>query len=377
MKVVLGKIFLLGLSIIIIVILLIYFTTLKVNLKDYINYVLNLKSTIMNEKLIGLTNANTIYNLPNLIIKTNNPDIERLLDCKGKLKFMGNYTEDDAKLKNYRDVCKHTCGGSASLLLVENDKDYVYENKFVEPGVYCTVGQKECNTNTGYVVATVNSTTCISKYPRMFGGPKASTIIACSDSLHPSTGSILWDYANNEEVDPTTVLMTHEDELLPDGQYRFRCKFNETDNGNPYIPHPLDRFHPIKDKCNDSIYRADYSVHALVNEHGWSCDCGDFDVTRVKHLDKNNDKSICTSCFWEKLNDANYQIPYICYNENSPYSYTKNNVPCIEYKDSGNSCTTVLLNVKVSDDYEYAINTKKEGEIQTSDLATNYVVYKN
>ncbi|UBZ25599.1 PIF-2 [Carcinus maenas nudivirus] len=372
----LGKYYLLGLSMIIIVILIIYFVVLKVNPTEYFNYLLKLNSNVMNEKLMQLNNANTLYNLPNVTLQTNNTDIDNLVDCKNKIKYIGSYTDNNATLDTYRNLCKNTCGGAGELIMAQTDTDYVYNNEFVKAGIYCTVDPVPCNMNTGYAVATVNSVKCNSKYPKMFGGPSASNIIACNDEKYPSTGSVLWDYANNEKVDPLTVVMTDEDEKLPDGSYRFRCKFNETLNGNPYIEHPLDRFHPITDKCNDMIYKADYSVHANITETDWSCDCGDFDVTRVKHLDENDTKSICTSCYRSKNNNI-YKIPYICFKEQSPYSLPKINQPCIEYDTPGNSCNTIDLKIDLSSETRHFINTKVDGEIKDSEIDTYYQVYNN
>ncbi|QBB28614.1 Pif-2 [Homarus gammarus nudivirus] len=370
----LGKYYLLILSIIIIVILLLYFVLLKVDPAEYTKYLVKLNSTAMNRKLLALNNANTIYNLPNITLQTNNTDLDNLIDCKNTLKYLGPYVED--ALKTYDNLCKSSCGGSGELLVVKTDRDYVYDNEFVKVGVYCTVDPKPCNLNTGYVAATINSNMCLSRYPRMFGGATAASIIACSDEKNPSTGSVLWDYANNEAVDPTTIVMTHEDETLPDGSYRFRCKYNETSNGNPFIPHPVDRLHPIKDKCNDSIYRADYSVHANVTDTGWTCECGDFSTTRVKHLNAGDPQSICTSCFREVRDGNMFKVPYICYNKDSPYLYAKHNQPCISYDRHGNSCDAVELKIDVIDREKLFINTKLPN-LDENELSTKYEVYRH
>lgn len=372
----LGKYYLLTMSIIIITILIIYFLTLKINPKEYFDYVLQLKSDVMNETLMQLKNANTISNLPKLIIESGNVDINNLTDCTHKIKYLGDFTTNSDTLDSYRTVCKNTCGGAGQLLVVEGENDYVFQNEFVKPGVYCTVEPPNCNMNTGYIVATINSSKCVSKYPRLFGGESASTIIACNDEKHPSTGSILWDYSNNEPVDPKTVLMTHENETLPDGSYRFRCKYNETQNKNPYIAHPVDRFHPIVDKCNDTIYAASYAVHANVTSTGWECDCGNFDETRVKHLDESNPKSTCTSCFREITGDK-FSLPYICFRESSPYTMPKNYQPCLEYSGNGNFCSTMDLKVLASNSKELFINTPMSNVIPESILDTRHRVYTN
>lgn len=351
---------------------------LKVNPDLYFKYLLELKASVLNENLLQLQNANTIYNLPDVVVSTNNEDLESLINCKNVLKYLGPPTTDQNLLKNYTTQCKNTCGGAGDLLFVENENDYVYDNKFVTVGVYCTVEPISCNHNTGYVIATINSQVCKSKYPRLFGGKSASEIIACNDEQYPNTGSTLWDFANNEKVDPITVLMTHEDELLPDGSYRFRCKYNETPNLNPFIAHPLDRFHPIVDKCNNTLYAASYQVHARVTDTGWECDCGNFNDTRVKHLDESDPKSICTSCFREVKDDI-YTTPFICFKESSPYTMPQEYTPCIEYKNKGVFCSTTALKINTASDIksQLFINTSMYGQIDPTKLETRYRIYKH
>ncbi len=368
----LGKYYLLVLSVIIMLILIIYFVILKVDPTKYLTYLRNLHADSQNKTLMDLNNANTVSNLPNITLQTNNSDIDNLTNCKNNLKYLGPI--DETKFESYRSVCKLSCGGSGELLIIEGPKDYIINNVFVNPGVYCTVDPPPCNTNTGYIIATANSTTCRSKYPRMFGGPNATDIVACNNQKHPSTGSILWDYANNEPVQPALVNMLNEDELLDDGSYRFRCKFKETKMENPYISHPIDRLHPIEDVCNKTIYRADYSVHADVDDKGWSCDCGDFTTTRVSHLDKSDPKSTCTSCFYDKKNNI-YTIPYLCFNENSTFTLPKNYLPCIEYKSKGSACEKLVLeatNPPTED--KFVFTTPETIELEDSVLTTSYIV---
>lgn len=193
----LGKYYLLCLSIVIIVVLVCYFNALKVDFSSYSKYLRKLNASILNDSLLALQNANTIGNLPDVVLNTTNDNLNNMANCKDKLKHMGSYTEDKETLKNYSNLCKTSCGGAGELLLIKNNEDYVFNNEFVNPGVYCTVQPHPCNMNTGYVIASINSVVCRSKYPRLFGGPSASTTVACNDEHYPSTGSVLWDASNN------------------------------------------------------------------------------------------------------------------------------------------------------------------------------------
>lgn len=373
-----GSTYLLVMSIIICFILIFYFATLKIDLSSYLSYVAKLTADSTNSVLVDLLNANTLGNLPNVTIESNNNDINNLINCKEKIQYIGEI--DESKMSNYRDNCKNKCGAAGELLIIEPGQEYIENDVILESGVYCSLAPVKCNLETGYVLATVNSKTCRTKYPSLFGGDTASTIVACNNEKYPSTGSILWDYLNNEAVNPFKVLLAHEDETLPDGSYRFRCKYNETKDGNPFIPHPLDRFQPLVDPCNATITRASYSVHANVGTNSWSCDCGDFSETRVKHLDSSNPKSTCTSCYYEKNNDE-YKIPYICFNKNSNYKTPLEYQPALTYSTTGNMCDSLKINFKkytntemITNDTDLGNDTKPYLSIITPDGIDDSVV---
>ncbi|UBZ25493.1 PIF-2 [Crangon crangon nudivirus] len=343
----LGSLYLLVLSLVVCAIILYSFTFLKVDVSEYTKYVQETTTEFLNQDIVNLTMANTLSNLPHINIVTNNSDIEQLQLCKDNILYMGPVVDNEEVYSKYRATCKFQCGAQGDLISVTKDQEFYYNNKAIAEGVWCALAPQPCNMNTGYVQATVNSTVCRTKYPALFGGPVASNIIACNDENYIATGSVLWDYANNEAVDPVTIVMTDEQEQLPDGSYRFRCKYNETVMGNKYIAHPLDRFHPIPDPCNNTIYRADYSVGVKYADNTWHCDCGDSSITRVKNLDSLDPKSTCTSCFKDRTNDQ-FKVPYICFNTSSIYSMPKDHPPCIDSFDAkgGNSCASITLNVK-------------------------------
>ena len=230
-------------------------------------------------------------------------------------------------------------------------------------GSWCVIDSVPCNTKTGYVVATVNSTLCKSKYPNMFGGPSATTVVACNNEYYPATGSILWDNLRNEAVDPLTINMAREDEMLSDGTYRFSCKYNEDINGNNYIPHPLNRFHPIRDPCKNTIYKASVDVKAVVTPMDWFCDCGNYAKTRVKNLDQENLKSTCTSCIKTVDPSTNtITVPFNCFNLNSSYKAAREMLPCISSKftEHGNLCLTMDLHIKEVLDSNFSLKGIKD-----------------
>ncbi|QLI62369.1 PIF-2 [Dikerogammarus haemobaphes nudivirus] len=353
----LGWWYMVVLSLIIIFIIIFYFSLFNIDISEYSKYVLNLKSDVYNKPLLELLTGNTLVNLPNVIINTDTEYINNLQKCKNGAIYLGPDNGTD-----YSYLCKSSCGGVGELMTLGDSDEYYQDGEKLDSGVYCILNPPKCNMNTSYVVATVNSTICKSKYPNMFGGPTGGEIIACNNEKYPATGSELWDYANNEVVVPTTVVMTHEDERLDNGDYRFQCKFNETGMGNPYIPNPMNRFHPLTDKCNSTIYRASYDVHANVTDDAWNCECGDFSETRVKHLDANNPKSICTSCYFEEvITDLTKvlrkaKIPYLCFNQSSVWSDALKMPPCLDLPEQGNRCETFEVEYrkdKIEEDVPY------------------------
>lgn len=368
-------------SIVLIFIIIFYFSLFDIDVSKYTEYVLKLQTDIYNKPLVQLLMGNTLINLPNVVIETNNDYINNLQDCKKKAIYMGPDNGSD-----YLNKCKFACGGVGSLYTIETDDEYYQEGALLEPGIYCILNPPQCNLNTSFVISTVNSTVCRSKYPNMFGGETGGIITACNDEKYPATGSVLWDYANNEQVFPTTVNMTHEDEKLTDGSYRFRCKYTETGTGNPYIANPISRFHPIEDMCNRTIYRASYDVHSVVDSDGWYCECGDYTTTRVKHLVENDIKSLCTSCFNEvltinaSLNHKKAKIPYLCFNQESSWKLAIDLPPCLDLPEHGNACGVyeqefIARKFEVDDDYhfagEYGLHTKDFLTIEfPSDLNT-------
>lgn len=347
--VVIGRMFMLALSMFLIFFVIYYFAMANVNVSDYFSYVYKTNLALINEKLAKLMNADSIVNLPNVHIHTTDVALNSLQKCKNGPIFIGKL--DPANTQLYSKTCIETCGSQAKLIEITSNFDEYYSNgQKLSLGVWCGVNKTECNTHTGYVVATVNSVACRSKYPNMFGGINATKVIACNNEEYPSSGSVLYDYLNDQPVDPFTVDMTSEDELLDDGSYRFRCKFTKDANNNPYIEHPLNRFHPMRDYCKNTILSAHPSVGAKVTDTGWFCDCGDFNVTRVRNKIFNNPKSTCSMCLNSIDHTTNkYTFSFDCFNRNSPYYSVLSNIPCSSstfVKQGENMCENSSLYIK-------------------------------
>ena len=340
----LGGLFLVVISIIIIFVIIYFFTLATIDVQGYWDYVAKLNLQLLNQNIASLLNGNALVNLPNINLVTNNPEIEEQQNCRNGAIYMGPADGDD-----YTQQCFNTCGNQGQLIEISDNDEYYSNGLKLNVGIWCVIQRAECNMKTGYVVATVNSVLCRTKYPNLFGGVNAAVITACNNEAFPSTGSVLWDYLRNEAVNPLTIQMTDEDEQLPDGSYRFQCKYSDDEFGNQYIPHPLNRFHPMRDLCNKTILQAARSVGVKITNKSWYCDCGDFDITRVKNQDPNDPQSTCTSCY---LNidpvTKTYQAPYRCTTLAAPYNMVTTDLPCNPYKFTrpGNLCDQLTLKIQ-------------------------------
>lgn len=283
--------------------------------------------------LSTLLNGSGINNIPSLVISSTNKEVEDANRCaQGPIYFGETATIDD---------CVKKCMSSKAHNLIVADNNTFYQNLQLKPGAYCTMGPRpECNTNTTRAMLTINSVTCVSKYPSMFGGELGNLIVACNNSQYKHPKNILWDFLENEIVNPYTTLITEEDEILGDGNYRFRCKYDGVDqNANKYIEHPINRFHPIRDYCKQYLYAAHPDVkmeyHTAEGKKYIECNCGDFEDTRVKNIDPLDKSSPCSSHIKTKTTTEHLDttfvkasIPYECFTINSPITDITKKFPC-------------------------------------------------
>jgi len=314
--------------------LIFFMLSLRVDTSAYFDYVLKLNAQLENEAVANLINGNSLVNLPNITFITNNPEIQQQVNCQNGAIYLG---PNDGS--NYIGACKSQCGGAGNLIVIETEADeYFVNGTKLGVGVWCSVQPLPCNLKTGYVVASLNSYVCRPKYPNMFGGPTASNIIACNNENYSATGSQLWDYKFNVAVDPSSVIMSNEDEKLSDGTFRFRCKFGKDTNRNPYVENPLNRFHPMRNWCNKTVPAAhpDVKLRVTTSPDTWLCDCGDYRITNVKNADPDNPQSTCSACIYEltgdlqeeRFNGAEITFPRTCFNINSPYTQVFTDLPC-------------------------------------------------
>lgn len=331
---------------------ILYFLTLKVDNKKYFNYINRYNLQLGNESLSKLLNADPLGNLPTVTVSSTNTELNKYKDCLSEpLLLSSEYTANN----NDEARCTTMCGADAKVVQIEDEShEYYYKSKKLKPGNYCVIEPESvlCNLRTGYVIANgLGSAVCKSKFPNLFGGENASVIVACNDEDYPTTGALLWDRAKNAPVDPSNVVMTHEDETLSDGStFRFVCKYNDDVYRNKMLPHPSNRFHPIRDPCLRNVFSAHRDAHAVINlKRGfWRCKCGNPIETRLSKRDEKNPKAECTSCV-DKIEKENkkYTITkmYDCFTVNSKLSDTVNKMPCNAeaFIRRGTTCDAIQL----------------------------------
>lgn len=279
--------------------------------------------------LESLLNGSGINNIPQLNIITTNAAIATANGCgKGPVHIGDSGTDVD---------CVKVCANSsAKAVTVRPGDEYYYGPTSLSEGTHCVIGQRpECDTKTSIVLMTVNSVICRSRFPRMVGGELGTKIVACNNRLINDHKNVLWDYKYNAEFDPLATTVLDEDELLPDGTYRFRCKFGGLDDrGNRYQAHPVDRFHPIGNYCAALIYRAHPDIKTIFrdNSNDYECDCGDFTDTRAMNLVTDDKHSQCSALSVKVTDEGNQvetiELPYKCFTLFSPISAVASMPPC-------------------------------------------------
>lgn len=266
-----------------------------------------------NDGTRALVNGSGVNNIPDLRIVSTNAEVVRANNCSSGPVYIG-VTGDDSD-------CVRTClNGSAKAVHVRDGDSFTYQSAVLQSGVHCLLGARpECNTKTTITMMTVNSITCRTKFPRLFGGKTGGDIVACNNSVINDPRNVLWDYSENRRVDPWRSVVTDEDERLPDGTYRYRCRFKGlNERENHYIEHPYDRFHPITNYCADLVYRAHPKVRTVfsADRNSYTCRCGDPAVTRLKHLVPDDPSSQCSDVVYDVVRDVKERkritVPYRC-----------------------------------------------------------------
>ena len=99
-------------SILIVLVIITQFATLNLDTQEYFAYLQKTNTKLLNKKIAKLTNANTLENLPNITLVSDNSEIKALQKCKDGAIFMGPLVEPNSYLKQ----CKKNVVQPESLL---------------------------------------------------------------------------------------------------------------------------------------------------------------------------------------------------------------------------------------------------------------------
>lgn len=232
--------------------------------------------------------------------------------------------------------CTALCDDPSALYFFVGEYDrFVVNGQLLTRGGYCTTNSlpRNCNRETSVVLHSLNQWSCIAEDPRYFAGTQNMVQVAGrqhADKIAPGqiTRNVLFDRLLGMEVDVSRNTFRRDwDEMMPDNsgrRFEMRCNALDERNNRMFV-NPLNPIECLPNFCTNVV-----NVHPdvkpdFVNNR---CDCGDFNVTRVRNIDLNDPSSICSGVFNRFDNDSlSFQIRVECnnldmllsnYNENAP-----------------------------------------------------------
>lgn len=212
------------------------------------------------------------------------------------------------KLTNESVNCETLCGNNYIKKKINNEKN----TGGLDDGVYCIPRHLDkCHMYAGIILKTNDNWDCISKYPRIFGGPNANKILACDGTLieNKINGQI------NTYVDEIPHnLIIHDDpetETINNNFFRFVCPVKYDGMNNLYISNDISRLNMIRNKC----------ASAFLNDDGRSkpdfiagnCICDENyinDPLTNSYCVPNNTINTDTLIQWYQLCNKLYSHPY-------------------------------------------------------------------
>ncbi|AIS92042.1 per os infectivity factor 2 [Erinnyis ello granulovirus] len=212
--------------------------------------------------------------------------------------------------------CGAVCNDNRAVYFFVNPNDnYIVNGVRLMSGGYCTMNSvpRNCNHETSLIFYSVNQWTCIAEDPRYFAGEGNLVQIAGrqhSESIlsEEMDKIVLWDNQLNRQVNPVMNTFRYSwDERMSDNRRRFEIKCDALDiRHNLMFNNPLNPIECLPNVCTPVQW-----VHRNVKpiyETG-VCDCGDFNVTRVQHINDNDPSSLCAAIV-NRLNVTNKQYSF-------------------------------------------------------------------
>lgn len=121
--------------------------------------------------------------------------------------------------------CSSICNATSENQFVYkyiNSNDIIVNNQYLRRGGWCLpTNLARCNLNISTAIKSLGRYECISKFPKLLGGPYGNDIIGCAPIYEFNDNLRKITYINNV---PQTLNITDLDERLPKtNQYRYTC----------------------------------------------------------------------------------------------------------------------------------------------------------
>lgn len=249
-----------------------------------------------NDALREIVNGNPVGNLPTVDLDNGTGTYDPFVEtCRGGVHLIDSI-DTTKPIAVLRSECTEACGVNGVLYKVEDVENdvIVVGGRRLGRGYWCVRTPTRCNLNTAYIVANpYNEPVCITRYPNLYAAD--STIAACTGGVGESAyAGHLWDAARGSWATPLATMTSEEEHDDESNGPRFYCRFDKQ-----YVAHPENRFRGILNPCTHTLYNPSDSVslHIDTQSRTWYCDCGDYEVTRVKNKNPDDRQSTCTSCF--------------------------------------------------------------------------------
>lgn len=290
-----------------------------------------------NSNVNNLLLGSSINNIPGIRIQTSNKSIAQANRCSGRPLLINQTITGTINDTECVRICLNSNG--KAIVIQNADESFIYDDKFLEPGEYCTVGPRpRCNLKTTIALVTLNSVVCRSRNSRVFGGVLGTEIVACNNNRYNDVRNVLYDNLRQKNVEVfdliENVTEDFDNERMANGEYRYTCKFDGVDERqNKYQAHPKSRLHPVRNYCASELYAAHPDVKTIFDDAGnFRCDCGKFAETRVRNKDPNDPTSLCSAVIdsdiiiRNRLREKRFSVP--CFTMFSPITDVGERLPC-------------------------------------------------
>lgn len=309
-------------------------------------------SELSDQKIAQLINANPIGNLPTVKVDKNFTSFDPFAqNCANGMTYLGD-TANTALLSDTTRVrCQSSCGPDAKVIPILDGATYLVNGESLAPGVWCIRNPPECDFKTQTAVATpYGEPTCLTRFPNLAD--------PCTDEQGQRVATL-------HDATPDEPYVTEND---PD---RFKCIEPLLDvNQNHYIEQPANAFRMRRNPCTFNIIGAvtgPDGVQVGNPDTSWYCDCGHFDVTRVRRRNENDFRSGCTSCF----NDIKqHRVGYPCWKYNTSVADIARLVPCppAKFADATVGCVSAKADIMDGVDVLQGLVTHPQGYIRDNNL---------